>query len=74
MKQDDPECVFRSQNFHEAALVREMLEAAGVPAFLFDSNAVGSVAVFGPAVMFRVMVAASNKDSALKLIAEKEEK
>lgn len=74
MKQDDPECVFRSQNFHEAALVREMLEAGGVPAFLFDSNAVGSVAVFGPAIMFRVMVSAPNKEAALRLIADKEGK
>ncbi|KAF0126102.1 MAG: hypothetical protein FD189_1482 [Elusimicrobia bacterium] len=74
MKQEDPECVFRSQSFHEAAIVREMLDAAGVPAFLFDSNATGSAALFGPAVMFRVMVSASSKDAALKLIAEKEEK
>lgn len=74
MKQNDPECVFRSQNFHEAALVREMLEAAGVRAFLFDSNATGSVAVFGPAVMFRVMVAASDRAAAMKLIAEKEDR
>ncbi|HOI41869.1 MAG TPA: DUF2007 domain-containing protein [Elusimicrobiales bacterium] len=74
MKQEDPQCVFRSQNFHEAALVREMLEASGIPAFLFDSNAAGSAAVFGPAVMFRVMVAAGNRDAALKFIAEREGK
>jgi hypothetical protein len=74
MKREEPECVFRSQNFHEAALVREMLEASGIPAFLFDSNATGSVAVFGPAVTFRVMVPASGRDAALRLIAEKEGK
>lgn len=74
MEREDPECVFSSQNFHEAALVREMLEAAGIPAFLFDTNAVGSVAVFGPAVMFRVMVPASGRTGALKLISEREGK
>lgn len=74
MEENPPECVFRTQNPHEAELVRSALEAAGIRAFVFDGRAAGSVAMFGPAIMSRVMVAAPDKAAALKLIAEREGK
>ncbi len=74
MGQNGPECVFRAQNPHEAELVRSALEAAGIRAFVFDGRAAGSVAMFGPAIMSRVMVAAGDAAAALELIGEREGK
>ncbi len=72
MDKDRAECVFRTQDPHEAELVRSALEENGIRAFVFDGRAAASVAMFGPAIMVRVMVAAEDRAAALKFIAEKE--